>query len=74
MEISDHALFPATSLARQDGEEATSGGSRLQRHSKGLSQGRLPFSNPEIGVGSSFRVLPELFFPNRKMWMSSSNA
>ncbi|GFW73134.1 hypothetical protein TNCV_832521 [Trichonephila clavipes] len=30
MEVPGHALFPPTPLSRQDGEEVTSGGSRLQ--------------------------------------------
>ncbi|GFX40294.1 hypothetical protein TNCV_4319271 [Trichonephila clavipes] len=55
-------MIPPIPLDRQDGERATSGGSRSQWHPKGLSQERLTFPNPEVGVGSSFRVLLELFF------------
>ncbi|GFV98826.1 uncharacterized protein TNCV_2913431 [Trichonephila clavipes] len=55
-------VFPPTLLGGQDGEEATSGGNLSKWPPTGLSQGRLTFPNLEIGVGSSFRVLPELFF------------
>ncbi|GFU61305.1 uncharacterized protein TNCV_5033501 [Trichonephila clavipes] len=54
MEISGHALFHPTSVGRQDCEEATSGGSRLQWSPTGLSQGRLNFLNPEIEAPTDF--------------------
>ncbi|GFS79635.1 hypothetical protein TNCV_4241111, partial [Trichonephila clavipes] len=47
---------------RQDDEEATSGVESLHWRLTGLSQGHLNFPNPEIGVGSGFRVLPKGLF------------
>ncbi|GFU79018.1 retrovirus-related Pol polyprotein from transposon 17.6 [Trichonephila clavipes] len=67
MEVSGQALFPPT-LCMQGCDRETSGGSRLQLHPVGLSQWRLSFPNPEIGVGFSFRVLPELFSGSKNLY------
>ncbi|GFT45270.1 uncharacterized protein TNCV_2123511 [Trichonephila clavipes] len=54
--------LPPTALGRQVIEEATPRARSLHWRSMGLSQWHLNFPDPEIGIGSGLRVLPELFF------------
>ncbi|GFX39448.1 transposable element Tc3 transposase [Trichonephila clavipes] len=60
--VSGSAFISPTPLGSQGVEGVTSGISRSQWHPTGLFEGRSTFPNPEIRVGSNFRVLPKLLF------------